>query len=231
MALSESRRTVSAHDVALREIRDLILTGEFQPGAQITQETVAARLGLSVIPVREALKSLQGEGQVEFVPRRGFFVSEYSREDLLEICAIRAALEGMAIRQGIPLMTPAVIAAMRDAEARMREADAAADVIAFLAADRRFHFALLAPGSGPQLHRVLTSLWDRSDHYRAKFLSDSATRHSNHHEHDEIVRAVEARDTERVIELLDAHRLGALKGLEQGAAAVGGTPPGPADRR
>ncbi|MBV2355438.1 GntR family transcriptional regulator [Streptomyces sp. J2-1] len=217
MAISVPRRTVSAHDVALREIRDLILTGEYQPGAPIRQETVAARLGLSVIPVREALKSLQGEGQVVFVPRRGFFVSEYSRDDLLEICSIRAALEGMAIRRGVPLLTPAVLAEMREAEARMREADAAADVIAFLDADRRFHFSLLGPGCGPQMYGVLTSLWDRSDHYRAKVLSESATRHSNHHEHEAIVSAAEAGDAERVIELLDAHRLGALKGLDHGA--------------
>ncbi|MEU3983506.1 GntR family transcriptional regulator [Streptomyces sp. NPDC026672] len=215
MSTSAPRRTVSAHDVALREIRDLILTGEYSPGAQITQEAVAARLGLSVIPVREALKSLQGEGQVVFAPRRGFFVSAYSREDLLEICAIRAALEGMAIRQGMPSMTPAVVEEMRAAAARMREADEAGDLIAFLAADRRFHFALLGPGSGPQMTGVLTSLWDRSDHYRAKVLDNRDTRRSNHHEHAEILRAAEAGDADRVVALLDAHRLGAIKGLDE----------------
>ncbi|GGO99463.1 GntR family transcriptional regulator [Wenjunlia tyrosinilytica] len=210
-----SRRTVSAYDVALREIRGLILTGEYPPGAQITQEAVADRLGLSVIPVREALKSLQGEGQVVFAPRRGFFVSEYSRDDLLEICAIRAVLEAMAVHQGVDRMNVEVIAEMRSAASQMHEADETDDVMGFLEADRRFHFALLRPGSGPQLLRVLTSLWDRSDHYRAKFLSDPVSRRGNHDEHDEIMHAVEGRDAERLTGLLDAHRLGALQGLHQ----------------
>ncbi|MEV4320540.1 GntR family transcriptional regulator [Actinocrispum sp. NPDC049592] len=209
--MTQSRGAVSAHDVAFREIRELILTGEFPPGSQIPQETLAARLGVSVIPVREALKSLQGEGQVVFAPRRGFFVSEYSREDLLEICSIREALEGMAIRQGIGKVGESELAEMTAALTEMDAADAAGDVIAFLQADRRFHFALLKPGCGPQLLRVLTSLWDRSDHYRAAFLTLPAHRHANHDEHGAILAAARAHDAEAVTALLTTHRLAALQ--------------------
>ncbi len=209
--MTEPRHAVSAHDVALQEIRELILTGAYPPGAQIQQETLAGKLGVSVIPVREALKSLQGEGQVVFAPRRGFFVSRYSREDLLELCAIRSALEGMAVRQGIEHVGGAELAAMAAAATDMHSADEAEDVLAFVTADRRFHFALLAPGCGPQLLSVLTSLWDRSDHYRAAFLSQAAHRHSNHDEHAAILAAAAAGDADTLIALLDAHRLGALQ--------------------
>jgi DNA-binding GntR family transcriptional regulator len=218
MATDEAlRRPVSAHDVALREIRQLILTGGYQPGAQIAQEQIAVRLGISVIPVREALKSLEGEGQVVFVARRGYFVTKFSREDLVEICSIRSALEGIAVRQGAADLSAKVFQDMAKALTDMRDADAADDVLAFVEADRRFHFALLRPGCGPQLVRLLTWMWDQSDHYRAAYLSHAEHRRSNHDEHAAILRAAEDRTAERIVRLLDAHRLTPLSTVEQGA--------------
>lgn len=208
-------RTVSAHDVALKEIRQRILTGEYPPGAQIAQEQIAVRLGISVIPVREALKSLEGEGQVSFVPRRGFFVTKYSRSDLLEICSIRSALEGIAVRQGVVDLDEQTFADMATALVDMQAADLADDVLAFVEADRRFHFALLRPGCGPQLVRLLTWMWDQSDHYRAAYLSHGGHRRTNHDEHAAILRAAEDRAVERIVLLLDAHRLTPLSTVEE----------------
>jgi DNA-binding GntR family transcriptional regulator len=205
--MASLQRPVSAHDVALREIRQLILTGEYPPGGQIAQEQIAVRLGISVIPVREALRSLEGEGQVVFVARRGYFVTKYSREDLVEICSIRSALEGIAVRQGVVDLSAQTFSDMASALVDMHAADLADDVLAFVEADRRFHFALLRPGCGPQLVRLLTWMWDQSDHYRAAYLSHAHHRQSNHLEHAAILRAAEDRAAERIILLLDAHRL------------------------
>lgn len=212
---SSVARPVSAHDVACDELRQMILRGEYLPGGRIVQETVAAHLGVSVIPVREALKSLQGEGLVTFRPRRGFFVTEFSRDALIEICAIRSALEGMAVRQAIDRLDDGVFRAMAGALADMRAADEAADVLAFIRADRRLHFSLFERAGMPQLVRLITSMWDQSDHYRAAFLADPAHRHANHGEHEAIVEAARDRDTERLVGLLDEHRLGAVAAVDR----------------
>lgn len=206
---------MSAHDVALHELRQLILRGEYAPGGRIVQEAIAERLGLSVIPVREALKTLQGEGLVTFRPRRGFFVTEFSSEELLEICAIRSALEGIAVREAIGRLDGGAFAAMKEAISQMRAADERGDVVAFIRADRRLHFSLFEPAGMPQLMRLLTLMWDQSDHYRAAFLGEADRRRANHDEHEAIVSAAREGDTERLIGLLDAHRLSAISAVDR----------------
>jgi DNA-binding GntR family transcriptional regulator len=103
---------------------------------------------------------------------------------------------------------------MAKALVEMQAADLADDVLAFVEADRRFHFALLRPGCGPQLVRLLTWMWDQSDHYRAAYLSHSHHRQSNHVEHAAILRAAEDRAAERIVRLMDSHRLTPLSTVE-----------------
>lgn len=213
---SETRysRPPTAQRAALDELRHWLLSGRLAPGDRVRQDEAAHELDTSVIPVREALKILESEGQVVYIPHRGFFVAELSRDELIELCEIRSALESMSVRRNIELLGPDDFDAMRSLIEQMERADADVDIVAMVRLDRAFHFRLFDAAGATQLARVIKSTWDQSDPYRAAFFADEEHRASNHDEHRAILAAIEERDPERVIELLDAHRLTPVETLD-----------------
>jgi DNA-binding GntR family transcriptional regulator len=91
-------KTVGVQEAAVDAIRAAILSGEFEPGAALSEFALAQRLGISRTPVREALKQLQAEGLVVIKQRVGTFVSEPSRREIGELFELKEVLEGLAAR-------------------------------------------------------------------------------------------------------------------------------------
>lgn len=89
----------------LDELRRMITSGELEGGRQVIQDSLAAKLGVSRVPLREALKVLEGEGHVVYRPHRGYFVTELSVADLEEAYRIRALLEAEALAVAVPLLS------------------------------------------------------------------------------------------------------------------------------
>ena len=92
-------RPLTAQQAVLAELRRAMLAGELTPGSQIVQEAIAERLGVSRVPIREALRILEGEGQVIYVPHHGYSVAELNLDELLEIQRIRELLEPEVTRK------------------------------------------------------------------------------------------------------------------------------------
>jgi DNA-binding GntR family transcriptional regulator len=198
------RRT--AQDTVLEGLRTDILTGELGPGDQVVQEALAERYGVSRVPLREALKTLETEGQVVYHPHRGYFVAELSVPDLLEVYRLRALLEAEAIRHAVPSLSDDDVAELG---ALLREVDEAAaddDVLAMTAANRRFHFAIFDAGGMPRLTRLLHQLWDATDAYRALYFQHEVNRVRVRREHSRMLAALRARDADALVRLHDEHR-------------------------
>jgi DNA-binding GntR family transcriptional regulator len=194
-------------------LRRAIVTGELQPGARVTQEDIAERIGVSVVPVREALRVLEGEGQVTYRPRRGYFVTTLRIEDLAEIYALRQVLEERAVRRALPDVDEAALRRMADAAADCADAAAAGDVTRELAANRRLHFALFEHPAQPHAMRVIRLLWDSTEAYRALYYNAPEERRAADDAHARILAAVAAGDADRLVRELDAHRDRALDRL------------------
>src|SRR5690349_18784039 len=105
MADPAPARRVTAQQAALEHLRELIGSGRLKPDARIRQEQLAADLGTSVIPVREALKTLEAEGQVRYAPHRGYQVARLSLDELTETYLIRRLLEDEIVRIAAPLLS------------------------------------------------------------------------------------------------------------------------------
>lgn len=208
-----SRRPMTTQQFVLDELRRGILTGDLRPGEPIRQDTVAARLGVSRVPLREALKILEGEGQVVYRPRRGYAVAELSMDDLVEVYRLREILEAEAVRVAVDRITDDDLDRLRDAERDVENAGRHTDVLAMSEANRRFHFTLIDAAGMPRLTRILRLLWDSTDAYRSVYYGDEANRHRVEHEHRAIVAAVRARDADRIVGLLDEHRHAAVESL------------------
>ena len=209
-------RRVTAQDAVLVSLRSDILTGVLAPGDQIVQESLAERYGVSRVPLREALKTLETEGQVVYHPHRGYFVAELSVADLLEVYRLRALLEAEAIRVAVPTLTDEDVQVLADLVVDIDAAGDGGDLIAMTAANRRFHFALFDAAAMPRLSRLLRQLWEATDAYRALYIQTPANRERVAGEHAAMVAALRARDAEALVTLHDRHRdnsVGAVRAL------------------
>ena len=214
------RKPPTAQEAVLAELRRFIVTGRLRPGEQVVQDALAAELGVSRVPLREALKILEGEGQVRYVAHRGYFVTQLSLPDLLEVYRIREILEAEAVRVGLPQMTTEDVDRLAEAERAVQAAAAAADVAGMTQANRRFHFALIEACGLPRLVRILGLLWDATEVYRSVYFTEPGNRERVDAEHHELVTAVKAGDIERAVNVLDEHRRHAVAALRLMLEAV-----------
>jgi DNA-binding GntR family transcriptional regulator len=123
-------------------IRDAIHDGSYPPGARLVERTLARRLGVSHIPVREALARLADEGLIERLPRRGARVAQLTPEALGEISSLRIVLEQLVVSRAQERLTPATEAELRGIARQMLAAGDAGDVEGLIALDQRFHLRL-----------------------------------------------------------------------------------------
>jgi DNA-binding GntR family transcriptional regulator len=203
----------TAQQHAVESLRAMILAGDLRPGQRVNQDQVAELVGLSVAPVREALRVLEQEGQVTYRPRRGYFVTELRAEDLTEIYELRRVLEERAARHTLPTLDEDAFERISLAARDCYDAAAADDVLGELEANRRFHFAILASPDQPQTMRLIRLLWESTEAYRAIYYNSPAERRHSIEAHDRIVAAMRAGDADLLIAELDAHRGRALEVL------------------
>lgn len=209
-------RPQTTQEAVLVELRRVIVERELLPDQQLVQETLARQFGLSRVPVREALKILEGEGVVTYRPRRGYFVTRLDIDELKELYHVRQLLETLALDK-TPL-DARVIAIMRSAMDEMAEAEEKLDLPKLAAANRRFHFALLDGSGATRLVGMIRRLWDASETYRSLYLASDANRVRIAKEHQEILAAVRRKDRPQVRRLLDEHRTHALELLIEALA-------------
>jgi DNA-binding GntR family transcriptional regulator len=130
---------VLLRDVALLRLRAAIVSGDLAPGAVVKDAELAARLGLSVAPVRAALARLADEGLVEAKPQSHTRVTPLRVRDVRDAAVVVRAMHELAVREAVPAMTPDDVARMRAANERFAAAVATEDVDAALAADDELH--------------------------------------------------------------------------------------------
>jgi DNA-binding GntR family transcriptional regulator len=204
----------TAQQHAVSELRARIVSGALAPGARVNQEDVAAEVGLSVAPVREALRVLEQEGQLTYLPRRGYFVTELRMADLQEIYELRALLEERAARHALPTLDAEALERIGQAARDCADAAGRGDVAAELAANRRFHFGIVEAPDRPHALRVIKLLWDSTEAYRAMYYNSPEERHASLDAHDRILDALRTGDADRLVAELDAHRDRALDVLQ-----------------
>jgi DNA-binding GntR family transcriptional regulator len=195
---------------AVEGLRHALISGELAPGDRVRQEEIAESLGISIAPVREALATLEQEGQVTYLPRRGYFVTELNAGDVREIYELRALLEDRASRRALPLLDEDALGRIALAARDCVDAASTGDIAAELEANRRFHFGILESPDQAHTLRLIRLLWDSTETYRALYYNSQLAREESVEAHDRIVEALRAGDADRLVDELDAHRQLAL---------------------
>jgi DNA-binding GntR family transcriptional regulator len=152
----------SLGDRVLAELRRKIIAGDLAAGSALRQEKLAADLGVSRIPVREAIRKLEAEGLVHSEPHRGSVVAPLSLEELTELFELRMRLEPWLFGLAIPLMTEAQFAA---AEAVIATSVASVSIDSWSDLNWQFHAALYEAAQRPQAMRMLTTLHQIANRY------------------------------------------------------------------
>ena len=154
----------SLRERVYQALREALVSGELPPGQRLHDQELAAQLGVSRTPVREALQRLEDEGLVETSPRALTRVSPLDARAAREAFPVVAALHSLAARSGAPRLTPAELEEMRAANTAFAAAIAAADpsdpdtIARAIAADDRFHGVLLSAADNEELMRALERL-------------------------------------------------------------------------
>jgi DNA-binding GntR family transcriptional regulator len=204
---------------AVQGLRDEILDGTLAPGDRVHLTDAAARLGMSMVPVREALRSLAAEGLVCAVPQRGYRVSELSLGDLDDTYRLRLVLDPMAAELAVPNMTERELRVVRTAFDGLVAAYAACDHAGHARFHRAFHFAVYEPCASPWLLRFLNQLWENSIRYQRLSHRRRGSLQDRAEEHRRILDAVEAGDAagaaQRVREHLELTRRSAATFAEE----------------
>lgn len=212
-------RSLTAGQTAIAVIRDRIVAGELAPGAKLSQHRLAAELGMSRIPVRDALRSLAAEGLVTFRAHATAVVAPLSMDDLQELYEIRISLEPRLGRLAIPNLTEHHFDAMEVMIGRMRSV---AETDAWLPINNRFHETLYGAAGRQRTLEMVRVARRQTDRYTAVYIE------LNHalvdDEHRMILEAARRGQPTRLEALLTAHISSSYEQMLQYLASEGRGP-------
>jgi DNA-binding GntR family transcriptional regulator len=205
------RQTIASMTVVA--LRERILRGDYPEGEPLRQDAVADELGVSRIPVREALRQLEAEGLVTFNPHRGAVVSTLSLEEIDELFELRADIESDLLARAIPKMTTEQFERATDLLDEFQDALRAGEATRWGPLNWHFHAALYAPACRNFTMGVLQKLHQHSDRYfRMQVLLAHGGMRANE-EHRAIAAAVQEKDVRTACRLMREHILGAGSSL------------------
>jgi DNA-binding GntR family transcriptional regulator len=204
---NEPGRPPSMQEWVVTSVRRLLLQGELKPGQRVNQGDLATRLGVSPVPVREALQVLSSTGLLASDPGRGFWVPEPNQSDVAEIDLLARLLEREALTRGVPLMTEDEIALMQDLYAELVSLEGSNDMVNKARVHRELHFVPFRSAGLRILETDLARYWDHIDHHRVLYMFKDADRAREAlHQHESIIEACQGGSPEEVIRVMDIHR-------------------------
>jgi len=209
----------SVAEQAYQLIRERILSGGFEPGAPVRQDTIAIQLGVSKIPIREALTRLIEDGLVASHPNRGFVVRPLSTAEAQEVFLLRLKLEPDATAHGA---LNATAADHKAATAILVEHEAAVKrkTVEYVSLNRRFHLALVRPGIGEVTYNLLDRLNTLAERYVIVHLEPVGRDERAEQEHRALLAAWARGDADSVLKLASGHIAGTLRDLRHQLGSV-----------
>jgi len=194
-------------------LREAIQDGRFQPGEWLRQQRIADQLGVSEMPVREALKKLAAEGVVEYLPYRGVRVREYSADDVADIYKVRAFMESMAARAAAEHITSEELAELKALATQMEEHLSPESLAEHRELNHRFHEIVFMASHRTYLIHALRQLWKVFPSMLwGSFPATATERFSEQDtydtlEHRAIICALEERNAARAEQMMRQHVL------------------------
>jgi DNA-binding GntR family transcriptional regulator len=215
-------RDTSLAKLVKGDMLSLILKGVLVPGQRINEPDVAARLGVSRVPVREALRELESSGLVVARKHAGVFVRQLDAPEIRDLYQLRSLLDGFAGRQAAQLpaaASTALLEVLEDAVLAMKDAASRHEVQQYYGQNLRFHWALIEATGNRSLADSYRDIVQKLHLSRLKNLSHDYGMQASIAEHVQIVQAVRDQDPQRCEALMAHHVSDAYRRLVDAAPA------------
>lgn len=186
----------------IRQLKTRIAEGDHPPGTRLSPTAIATDLGVSHIPVREALRSLSSRGFIEHRQSQGFFTRTLSVDELEQIYALRQLLESECYRLAAPNLTDADLVDLGRLINEMGRFTAREDRLHYLELNREYHFRIFERSGADILVRLITFLWDLAAPYSAELI-DSTEGQEDHERQKDILQT---RDPQAIVAAMNHHR-------------------------
>jgi DNA-binding GntR family transcriptional regulator len=198
-------RPRSLKELVVAELRSRIIDNRIQLGAALSENTLAADLGLSKTPVREALQQLRLEGLVEVLPQRGSFVFRIGAEQVEQISELRTVLEHTACAMAIKRNHPALLARMQAVMEEMQDAYDRGDTVSYHKLDGVYHQAFIDACGNPFLGEAYNHIGFRIQALRSRLSRIADLNSRSVAEHRRMLKFVEHKNIAELQALLSAH--------------------------
>ncbi len=222
--LNPLRETPQLGARVYQALLDSILGGQIELGAPLRPDAIARQLEVSTTPVREAMQRLESEGLSIKLPNRGWFVREFTHQQIRELYEFRASLECLGVRLACQRMTAEDLEGLRELQATGEAALAARDMNVYRVYNQNFHSAILGAARNSYLSTVMGQLRLQNELLMIKTMRIVGRPLRAIEEHARLVELLAARDEASAQELMSAHILGALEDLLRHLAPEPGSP-------
>ena len=192
-------------DVVFNTLREAILKGELKPGERLMELQLAAKLGVSRTPIREAIRMLEQEGLAVTIPRRGAEVAKMTEKDMNDVLQVREALDELAVSIACELITEEELEKLEKATQDFEKALVTGDIKQIAEADIEFHDIIYQASRNPKLVNILNNLREQIYRYRIQYLKDEKNYTNLLEEHREILEGLTKKDKELVESSMRRH--------------------------
>lgn len=201
-------RDTSLAKLARESLMDRILKGELQPGARVSEPEVCERLGMSRVPVREALRELESSGLVVSRKHAGVFVREIEAAEVRDLYELRGLYDGFAGARAAalqPAERATLVRALDESVGRMKTAERQGQVPDYYAENLRFHWLIVEASGNAQLAAAYQGVVQKLHLARLRNLSQGLGMRTSIQEHEAIAQAIGQGDIARAGQLLGQH--------------------------
>lgn len=192
-------------DVVFNTLREAILKGDLKPGERLMELQLAAKLGVSRTPIREAIRMLEQEGLAVTMPRKGAEVAKMTLKDMEDVLEIREALDELAVRIACEKITDEQMKRLTDAKDLFETSTRSGDVKMIAEADVSFHDVIYEATGNPKLETLLNNLREQVYRYRVEYIKDPQNYPVLIREHEAILLALKERNVKKAERAMHEH--------------------------
>ena len=192
-------------DVVFHTLREAILRGELKPGERLMELQLAAKLGVSRTPIREAIRMLEQEGLAVTIPRKGAEVAKMTEKDMRDVLQVREALDELAASIACEQMTAEQLEGLKATMREFEEYTKTGNVKKIAEADVKFHDIIYQATGNPKLVNIVSNLREQMYRYRIEYLKDEKNYPVLIREHSQIVEGLMAKDKAKVTAVMHRH--------------------------
>ena len=192
-------------DVVFNTLREAILKGELKPGERLMELQLAAKLGVSRTPIREAIRMLEQEGLAVTIPRKGAEVAKMTEKDMEDVLQIREALDELAAKIACEQISEEQLEELVATMHEFEESTKTDNVKKIAEADVKFHDIIYQSTGTPKLVNMLNNLREQMYRYRVEYLKDENNYPTLMKEHKDIVEGLVRKNKTQVTETMHQH--------------------------